>query len=86
MTLRGCEIEYHADGTRYRLLVVADPSGGLIVTWPEGRWSAWASEHAGGEVDLRHLGTAIGHARDLLAAMPEARLIEERVVLNRRAT
>lgn len=70
-------MDFSADGTRYRLLVVVDPCGGLIVTWPDAQWSAWASRRIGGEVrpfptppsralsrvDLHNIGRAVDLAR-----------------------
>jgi hypothetical protein len=35
------------NGTEYRLVVTVDPAGGLLVTWPDARWSCWASERVG---------------------------------------
>jgi len=41
-----CELS----GTRYRLVLYVDPEGGLIVTWPDMKWGAWASQYVSGEV------------------------------------
>lgn len=81
---RAVSVVHAADGTRYHLLVVADPEGGLIVSWPDMKWSAWASEFAGGEirpfprpptsrlsrVDLRNIGDAVDLARATLRGAP----------------
>lgn len=72
----------HPNGTRYRLLVVEDPDGGLEVSWPAARWArwaGWASEHIGGEIrsyakrpskpDLEAIGEVLDEARRILAGV-----------------
>lgn len=60
------------NGSRYKLTIVTDPDGGLIVTWPDCRWGAWASERLGGEikpwtrlgkVDIKAIGTILDEVR-----------------------
>ena len=100
MTLRGLEVEYSADGTRYRLVVVVDPAGGLLVVWPDAQWSAWASPSMGGEVrafpttktralsgiDAANIGRAVDHARRALDGAPEVSPLTTRLVFDRRVT
>jgi hypothetical protein len=47
---RAVEIVRELSSTRYHLLVVEDSDGGLIVTWPDGRWWGWASSEQGGRI------------------------------------
>jgi hypothetical protein len=100
VTLRGLEVEYSADGTRYRLVVVVDPAGGLLVVWPDAQWSAWASPSMGGEVrafpqpkqralsglDAANIGRAVDHARRALDGSPDATPLTTRLAFDRQVT
>ena len=71
--VKAVQLLHEADGTRYRLLVVVDPEGGLIVTWPDARWAAWASEYEKGEVRswVKGVGCSRVDLRNIVAILDQ---------------
>jgi len=58
-TIHACVVTHDARGTRYRLLVVEDPQGGLQVVLPDFGWTAWADAHPGGAVHWRGMSCGV---------------------------